>query len=103
MSNIFDATALKEEGKELANKINKEVNSSSRFIIGAVPDTLKVTKKQYKQLAGLDYFQQMQYLSEITNEVRPVEGANMYETAEDPMGPQYGGFLMEVVIDDRSS
>jgi hypothetical protein len=103
MSNVFDATNLKEKGQALRDKISDEVNSSANFIIGAVPDVLKITQKQYKQLAGLDSFEQMNYLSQITGEVRPVEGANMFKTAESPRGSRYGGFLMEVEIDEHSN
>ena len=54
MSGTFDATELKETGQELVQKISDEVNSSSRFIIGAVPDRLLLTTEQYQQLAGTD-------------------------------------------------
>lgn len=100
MSNTYDATKLKEKGKELTQRISDDVNAHENFIIGAIPDVLKITKEQYKELAGLEAFENMMDYNAIMDELKPDEDKKMFFTQEkvNAFGKRSGGYILEVQI-----
>lgn len=48
--NVLDMTKSKSTGKELVGKIIGAVERTQLFIIQELPDVLKVTKKQFKDI-----------------------------------------------------
>lgn len=101
MSKVYDATDLKQKGTELMKKISDDVNDKSRFLWGVVPSVLKITKQQYKELAGQNAFDEMIEVSEITGSIKPVEDMKMFRTQDDPKDSRYGGYVLEVeILDD---
>lgn len=102
MSDIFDATNLKEKGIELTKRISDDVNAHENFIIGAIPSVLKITKEQYKQLAGVEAFENMMDYNMIMDELKPDEDKKMFFTKEsvNAFGKRSGGYILEVQIEE---
>ena len=104
MSNMYDATLLKEKGMELMERISNDVNAYESFYIGAIPSKLKVTKKQYKDLASKDAFEGMMVINEIEGKIRPAQGAEFFYTKEtvNVFNKRSGGYVLEVEIQDNA-
>lgn len=96
----YDATELKERGVELVKRISDDVNAHENFIIGSIPSVLKITKEQYKQMAGNDAFQAAMAIFELEGKIRPDEDKLMFYTEEkvSVFGKRTGGYIMEVEI-----
>lgn len=100
MSSTYDATNLKQKGKELIKQISDDINAHENFIIGSIPYILKITKAQYKDMAGEDAFQSMMVVNELDGTLRPDENSKMFYTEEKTniFGNRSGGYVLEVEI-----
>lgn len=96
----YDATNLKQKGAELVKQISDDVNAHETFIIGSIPSKLRVTKDQYKDMAGDEAFQGAWAIYELEGKIRPDEDKLMFYTEEkiNVFGKRSGGYIMEVEI-----
>lgn len=97
----YDATNLKEKGPLLVKRISDDVNAYENFFIGAIPEVLKLTKDQYRDIAGDEAFQGAMAIYELEGKIRPDEDKKMFYTHEkvDVFGKRTGGYIMEVEIE----
>lgn len=99
---VYDATKLKEKGVDLVKRISDDVNAHETFIIGSIPSKLKITKSQYKDIAGDEAFQGAWAIYELEGKLRPDEEKMMFYTQEkvNVFGRRSGGYIMEVEIEE---
>lgn len=98
--NTLDITKQKETGQALYDFVCNTVNSKDTFLFGTIPDTLKMTATQYTSLLNQGALEEMQFMSELTGQIKPLEEAKIFRTKQETnvFGQQTGGYALEVEV-----